>query len=576
MKVVCSIGGGEIALRGGLLLFAIALCVPVAAAQDFSGTYRDSEAPDDRLVLSQDKAGVIEGAFLEDGDRVPFRGSVKDGVLTATVILPDGTRIRLRGTLEGDSLRLSATPLDEQGRPIDLVDEVSVVYQRLRGGPRPPPPGADPNAGPAPRRDRFVGTFVEERLTVVLKRNNDRYTGTFTIADQTYPVEARARAAGGIEGAFEVEGKRFRFEAGFAGGLLALRSGGTLFQLKRETSGQEPGNPLAGGSSPKNPLGAKGAGGKKGPKGPRKGYKITRHSLGLAFEHPETWQATETPTGMTLTPPDVQQAAWGAAEFFLISAAPANGIENPGDPRVHGYIAGTLMRNLGVPVQPEGRVEKAKAGTRDLAIMTWRGSHPNFGGAFRVRAYVVLISGYGVTLTCIGSPAQIDKRDKILREIVTSLSYQDPNRAATADDPADQGDPAHQGGRGGADAKADPRFVGRWYRTAYSDSSITGMSTSFHQTMILAPDGKLSWVDQTVISGERRAGGASPGWTFSGIPESEVNRGRWSVTGERMAMTWQGGGIVYTAYVQGSPGRREMLLTPVDGGKKELWTEYAN
>lgn len=531
--------------RSAAMLIASACFVPHAVAQDFTGSYRSVEEPGELLELSQDEAGFVRGEFVEDGEQGSLKGSlqgrVANGVLTGSGVLPDGVGFAVRGTLIGRKLSLVATPFKPNGELANDLRE-TVVYER------------------AAKADVFAGTYADERLTVLVSGRDGNYTGAMLIANQLYPFTARAVAAGGIAGTLAAGRRSFAFDAALAGDVLTLRSGGAQFQLKRRRPAAVSGNPLEGGAAVATETGGGGEAGVK------PGFKLHKHAIGFALQVPETWKVTEAPGGLLLTPPDVKQEAWGPAENFVVTGAPAEGIDNPADPGIVQYVQNALAQTLGSPLRSVGKVESFQAGPHKAAAMTWKGTFQN-GARFRTRAYVVMIDGHGVSLSYVGSTLALKRRDPVLREIVATFSSSQPQSQA----PAQAADaPATSGG-------ADPRVVGRWYRSVYRRSVLSGgISTSFHQTMLLAPDGKLSWVDQSVISGSQPSTQSSSGWTFSGIPESSVHRGTWSASGNTMNMKWDGGSATYDLHVQGSAGRREMLLTPRAGGDKELWTEYAN
>ncbi|MCP3917692.1 MAG: hypothetical protein GY711_19280 [bacterium] len=393
--------------------------------------------------------------------------------------------------------------------------------------------------------DPVVGTFADQRLTAMFTGKSRRYTGAFAIGGQLYPVTARKLDSGELEGKLESGSKRYDFRAALEGDVLVLRSGAALYRLRRKPPAATQANPLASTS------------------GLLPGFRLHRHAIGFSLQVPETWKVSEAQGGLVLTPPDVKQEAWGPAEMFVVSGAPAEGVQEPHDPQVRQYLEGVIGQTLGTQLRRVGDVDKIQAGPRPGAIMTWKGTYPGGQGRFRARAYVVMMNGYGVTLSCVGPTLQLKRRDAVLRKILATFGADTPDAAASTTD--------------APPGKVDQRLVGRWYRSVYRRSALPGgINTAFHQTMLLAPDGKLSWVDQTVLSGQQRAGQASSGWTFSGIPESQVHRGTWSATGNTVHMTWQGGAAVYSLHVQGASGRREMLLTPQAGGDKELWTEYAN
>jgi hypothetical protein len=111
---------------------------------------------------------------------------------------------------------------------------------------------AAPTSGP-PRP--FAGTFKDERLTVVLERDETLpgpyYRGTITVGGTEYPATAEVKD-GKLEGSFrDKAGNTFPFSAKLDGGTLLLTSGTATYKLSAEakTKPVPPANPLDAGAA---------------------------------------------------------------------------------------------------------------------------------------------------------------------------------------------------------------------------------------------------------------------------------------------------------------------------------------
>jgi membrane-associated protease RseP (regulator of RpoE activity) len=116
-----------------------------------------------------------------------------------------------------------------------------------------------PTSGPpAP----FAGTFKDERLTVVLERDESlpgpSYKGTISLGGTDYPATAQVKD-GKLDGSFrDKAGNTFPFSAKLDGGTLLLTSGSATYKLSAQAKAKPsaPANPLDTGAPAQAPAAA--------------------------------------------------------------------------------------------------------------------------------------------------------------------------------------------------------------------------------------------------------------------------------------------------------------------------------
>ena len=88
---------------------------------------------------------------------------------------------------------------------------------------------------PAP----FVGTFVSDRLTLLLDGDGEAYRGQLTFGGQTFLVTAQGTASE-LTGTFGSEGNAFSFTATLSGDTLTFVTEGTRYILQKEALNANP------------------------------------------------------------------------------------------------------------------------------------------------------------------------------------------------------------------------------------------------------------------------------------------------------------------------------------------------
>lgn len=421
---------------------------------------------------------------------------------------------------------MTATPIADA---LFVLGFTAVLAAAL--GPAVPPAAAQEPVNPLAATDPFAGVFEGSGLRLELAPAPEGgYAGRMQFRGETYPARARASGAR-LDGTFRAPAGEFPFTAAFVGDALELSSGGATYRLARPAAAPAPA-PAAPGT-----IGARPGAGPENDALPQ----VYRHPIGFTFRYPAGWTVREVPGGLHLVPPDLAQGPSGPLEAYLILGEAAPGIARPDDPRVGQYLDQQLLALLPA-VRRAGPPEPVPAGARPGALYTWEGLSP-MGVFVRVRSYVTILEGHAVGLSGLGETARIGAREPLLREMFATFDV----------------------GAG----EVDPRLVGRWHMTSYARAGPTSdplVSTTV-LVMVLEAGGSL------------RTGGttASSSSGFGSEVTQENRPGRWGAAGGRLTLIFGNGtSAAYSYHVQGAPGTRELLLTPLAGGEKELWAENPN
>jgi hypothetical protein len=277
-------------------------------------------------------------------------------------------------------------------------------------------------------------------------------------------------------------------------------------------------------------------------------YVEYRHPIGVEFKHPQTWSVIESALGLQINPPDAQSNHNGPIEahfFQIIGADPS--VASLADPKA-AHLLNNLVTQMLPFLQPKGTGRAVgKEGGR---VFTWNGRSPE-GLNVQCDVYGILRSGYFISLTSLGDAQLVSRRKAEIVETFKTLQLREP--------------------------QADPRHASTWYSNSFSSSGSYGnrVSTNTQNTMTLLPNGRLTSTAQTSVHGWTKDHKGTDHASISGLTEGSTEEGRWAVSGSNLYLLWKDVGVVkWSIYIQGNPGRREMLLTPASGGKGVLWTEY--
>lgn len=427
-------------------------------------------------------------------------------------------------------------------------------------------------------------------MSLELKSERGRYTGSIHFGDQVFPVTAK-ESGGALEGAFQSEGQDFAFKATLKSNALTFTTADTTYTLQR----QKPANPLARSKTSRPtstqtdlpPQESPDAGGASGappdavPDEPVEVFetvsaaapdvpvevpadfsasaqpvevsadvsatartgKIFRHPLGFNFGYPEGWKVQEAQGGLQLFPPDLSSSEQ-SPEAYLVTGESAQGITSPDDPQVLQYFDNYFAQVFPFLKRKE-KTETIKVGNTAGICITWEGQSPK-GFQARVTAYVIILKGYAIGLIGLGAQERVQARDATLREMFSTFGF--------------------------GEGQKDPRIVGAWrYEHYYSTKDFS--STSI-RTTVLRADGTFSSSGQTMANATHKDGaGDTTGSTMVDTGESAGDRGRWGAAAGKLYLMWDDGSFAeYNYRVEGQAGARSILLVTSDG-KKQLWEE---
>lgn len=277
------------------------------------------------------------------------------------------------------------------------------------------------------------------------------------------------------------------------------------------------------------------------------GFVNYSHPTGVEFKHPKTWRTWESPQGLQVVPPDAGSNAYGPTEAYIFTILGAAGISSLDDPRAAQHLQ-NMVAQLMPFLRPSG---ESRAIEKSGRVFTWKGRSPQ-GLDVECRVYGKITKGYFLGLIAIGDVQAVNRRQAEVLKIFETLRLGEP--------------------------KANTQLAGTWYTSSYSSAGTVSNRTNVatHESMTLLPNGRVQSSAQTAYHGRTGSGGQNqPGAIFDGLTDATGEEGRWGVSGTDLYLLWKSGGVAkYSYYVQGVPGRREMLLTPAGQGEKVLWTEY--
>lgn len=229
---------------------------------------------------------------------------------------------------------------------------------------------------------------------------------------------------------------------------------------------------------------------------------LYKHSSGGQFKVPKGWKVEEHDEGLLLVPPVAVEG-----EVIGISAESAQGKTDPSDPEVLAYLD-EIVASAVPGAKRVGKVESAKAGNGKGVALTWKSPDK------KVRAYVTILKGHGIALVAVGSEAQVDKREGVLKEIFYTLGW----------------------GQG----QTDRRLVGTW--AYYSYSQISGRETK--ASAVLRADGTFSYRSDSEaasnLSGKNSLGNETwVGWVNS--RSGSGYDGTWVAVGNTLTLNFEDG-----------------------------------
>lgn len=262
------------------------------------------------------------------------------------------------------------------------------------------------------------------------------------------------------------------------------------------------------------------------------------HASGGKFRYPSDWTLKEAEEGLILTPPDMVEGK----EFFIITGEKAEGATDPTSKIVADYL-NQAVNTVAPGAKRVGGIEPAAAGNAKGGIYTWDGTVN--GQESRIRAYVTILKGYGISLVAVGPKDKVEARDKQLRSIFYTFGW----------------------GQG----KIDQRIVGKWQFYSYK----SGRETK--ATAVLGADGTFSYDSSSEFSANLSGKDSGGNELWTGWVNSRGGsgwKGTWFADGSEITLNFEDGTSETWDYRFEQQGTASvMILTGSDPKKPFEWSK---
>jgi hypothetical protein len=410
-----------------------------------------------------------------------------------------------------------------------------------------------------------AGRWTNAELAIELVVAGAQVSGTIELGGARMVLHGELRG-GVLVGQFEAEGYPFPFVARRDGDALVIESDGVAYRLTRPAPARV--NPLVAArqaSSPPSPSPSSFPSPSPSPfpspspsppppptPPPPSGGTVYRHATGGEVDLPAGWQVTQSPLGLQLVPPDVAYNAHGPAELYLLSQAPAPGVDRADDPRVVAHVDASLRQAAPV-LALDGPAAPCGPGVR----VRWRGQHPQTGAPLAAVALLRLDRATSslVGVIALGEQARVAARAPALEAIFGSFRQREGRR--------------------------DPALVGTWHHWSYkgSTSAYSGSSTSSEtrRTAHLGADG--AFVERSSHEGigsfHGKDGLGNRAWDAGYAAQSSDGRtGTWTAGDGMLHVQFADGTTAAWHYqLTGAPGGRRLVLLAPGAREPMEWTE---
>jgi hypothetical protein len=215
------------------LLLALALVLGGAVAQDLTGTYTGTTGigPVD---VALDQAGTsLRGTLRGSGIEFVLDGYAEQGFGSGYASSRDGT-VGFEAYLHDDTLGLYLFEFDEEGDVI-VESAIELILTRQASSERATPfarPQPFPPAAAASPPDPLVGTFRDDRLTLVVRSGRTGYEAEVESGGLTYALDVDS-GGNALEGRFLSGGQTYTFTAMPDGDAMVFVTAGTTYRLTR-------------------------------------------------------------------------------------------------------------------------------------------------------------------------------------------------------------------------------------------------------------------------------------------------------------------------------------------------------
>lgn len=368
-----------------------------------------------------------------------------------------------------------------------------------------------PAAAQEATRPAFGGVYTGDGIRLELKpADGGALEGTLTVEGEAYPVTARAEGAQFV-GSFTAAGERFQFRGTLAGDVLTVMSDGETYRLTRMAA--KPSNPLA-----KAKAGADDAW-KDTTVG--NGWKLLKHPLGLQIQYPPDWKLQELEEGYRLDTGDME-------EVVLVGGFPAQGIQDPKDPRVAAAADQLVAAQLGGLFQRQGAPSPAKDGSGRGITLLYTGEVQ--GRKFEARMWITVLKDSLLGVTGLMPAPKLAQRRPTLEKVFASLKE--------------------------FRVELDRRLTGTWRKFSETvlDAQSPGgrragdasLTSNRNIAATLGEDGRVTFR----VTGKGIATGAGQALEYD---IDDTHRGAWSATDGKLLLLWEDGTTDEYTYALSGP-----------------------
>jgi hypothetical protein len=288
---------------------------------------------------------------------------------------------------------------------------------------------------------------------------------------------------------------------------------------------------------------------------------IYTHPLGVTFRYPAKWTLNTDKAeshGLVVLKPDDTGDGAAPREYILVTGADANGAASSRDSYVIQSIENGVIQ-IAPYLSRTGGIEDIKAAQKPGILLTWEGENID-GQVMRARVFSTLLDRYVVNLSILGTPARVQARDKILRDIFATLDFAPKVQMAGA-----AGGDSAGSKLAGIWKNWEYKAVGNssWEKTTFAalraDGSFIMSENSESAHNFTYKDGGGNEVARAGVASQ----GASPG-----------SGGRWTAAGDKLTLTFKNGEVSeYTWQIRpNSSGYPILYLRPIGGTKTAEWT----
>jgi hypothetical protein len=352
--------------------------------------------------------------------------------------------------------------------------------------------------------DPFQGSFAGDQLEIQLRPAADgSYAGQLVFGGQTYPITAR-RTGQKLDGSFTSQGHQYQLAITPTSDGLRLVSDGAVYKLIRAPN--QASVPVRQASSP---------------------GRRHRHESGFGLMLPSGWTAQDNPQGTILIPAGVTYDPSRNDNPEVYVAGVHDAVDPAGERQLVQELSSAFLTS-GVELTRAGdRQQVAQGG----AVYHWEYRTPRYPTTVGLKIYVAAAAARTFVVLGAGEAQRVNSRDLPLREILTSMDFQQPKmpEAGPLADNTPQAQEWLQKLRG----KVIKQFSG-------------GGGMSAEKTRFLAADGTYSMKSSSVVSIDVGPYGGAPTASASSIGRNSQT-GRWKIRDENgriFLQIWTGDGQV--------------------------------